>query len=288
MTLMMTRWQKRLSARKVARSARLTGRRGAARSLDAPRAAALLAVCLAWITACGGRSSLLSLDLPSDGDGGAQGAGSGEEDAGVLCAPDPERMHVLKGRLRDFSSQHPDFESVIAQNRGIVLDHLDAMGKPIYAGLEGNPTTSGKENFDQWYRDVPGVNEGKDISLPLTPTVDGIGIDEEEFFPIDGQLLGNEGRAHNFHFTFEAHTTFRYDGPGSSMAVAGLGGDEDVFIFINGSLYIDFAGSQLGTSNDWDTDTNRGKVFPIDIFFAQRHTGVSILNLVFSGFNLCE
>ena len=30
------------------------------------------------------------------------------------------------------------------------------------------------------------------------------------YFPIDGMLLGNQGRPHNYHFTTEIHTVFTY------------------------------------------------------------------------------
>lgn len=77
-------------------------------------------------------------------------------------------------------------------------------------------TTTGKEGFDQWFHDVSGVNE----STQYTVTLQGSGgdapvysFDSPEFFPIDDQLFGNEGLAHNFHFTLELTVLFRHDPP---------------------------------------------------------------------------
>jgi len=119
---------------------------------------------------------------------------------------------LLDVRVRDFRASHPDFENVIGDDRGIVAPILGSDDKPVYAGP--TPTTHGRARFDEWYRDVPGVNQGVDIELTLR----GTGGDPElyvfsdpTFFPIDGRLFGNEGREHNFHFTLEANRPARGD-----------------------------------------------------------------------------
>ena len=45
------------------------------------------------------------------------------------------------------------------------------------------------------------------------------------FFPIDGQLLGNSGRSHNFHFTLESSFDFHYIG-GDVFRFKGDGSNE--------------------------------------------------------------
>jgi hypothetical protein len=66
---------------------------------------------------------------------------------------------------------------------------LGADSKPVYAGgPNGTPTTTGQSNFDQWYRDVAGVNIHIDVTIPLTPDPTRAGVfvyDNEKFFPID-------------------------------------------------------------------------------------------------------
>lgn len=257
---MISWWQKRLVVR------------------DLVRSCVLCAAGLAWLSACGARSSLLDGKPRSDGAGG---------DAGAGCEIDPERPTALKGRVRDFPSSHPDFEKFIGKDRGIVRSDLDAEGKPVYAGVKDNPTTSSKESFDQWYRDVPKINEGKDVSLPLAPVSGGVAIEDNAFFPIDGQLLGNEGRPHNFHFTLEAHTSFRYQGG----EVFTFEGDDDLFVFINGRLALDLGGvhsTEEGSINVDDLGLDPAGLFPLDVFFAERHTDGSTFRLKLLGFNLCE
>jgi len=66
---------------------------------------------------------------------------------------------------RDFSSSHSDMQpgenSVV--NEGLVADMLDAEGKPVFIGANGQcqsnqPCIASAASFRQWYRDVSGVN----------------------------------------------------------------------------------------------------------------------------------
>ncbi len=102
--------------------------------------------------------------------------------------------------------------------------------KPVYNGA-GFKSTAGKEYFDQWYNTVEGVNMATQISIELIDT-DGDGVytySNNAFFPIDNQLFENEGRPHNYHFTFELHTKFTYvEGQTFSFT-----GDDDIWVFIN-------------------------------------------------------
>ena len=77
---------------------------------------------------------------------------------------------------------------------GQVEQQLGPDGKPVWAG-PANEVFSSKENFDQWYRDVPGINMSKPYALELVETPAGSGsyaIERYNFFPIDNELLGNE------------------------------------------------------------------------------------------------
>lgn len=69
-----------------------------------------------------------------------------------------------------------------------------------------------------WFNDTPGYNLSVSHSIDLIETSAGSGIYEyesEAFFPIDGQLYGNNpGYGHNYGFTLELHGTFGYQ-PGS-------------------------------------------------------------------------
>jgi fibro-slime domain-containing protein len=195
-------------------------------------------------------------------------------------APQPRPPH-LNVTVRDFDDTHPDFEKdAPGAETGIVETLLGGDSKPVYAQFLTR-STSGREAFDQWYRDVPGINLSTGLELPLAL----VQLPDEEFpvfsfgssafFPIDGQLLGNQGRNHNFHFTLEALSTFRYVG-GERFTFSG---DDDLWVFINRRLAIDLGGLHTPLTGSVDLDQNAGAlaielggVYEFHLFFAERHT----------------
>jgi fibro-slime domain-containing protein len=163
---------------------------------------------------------------------------------------------------------------------GIVQSVLGEDDKPRYTNLPRTKSTSGAETFDKWYRKAD-VNEQAPLALQLLASKENAALfvyDDHAFFPIDGQLLGNETRSHNYHFTLEASTTFQYIGG----EVFSFSGDDDMWVFINRQLVIDLGGLHPRMDADVALDTvavrlglTLGQVYPLHFFFAERHTEAS-------------
>ncbi len=200
----------------------------------------------------------------------------------------------LTGTVRDFHyagtsgtplSGHPDFQAELGTETGIVAPTLGADGKPVYA-KEGksSATTHGKKEFDQWYRNTPGVNLWQDYAITLDETAAGSGVYSYQnpgFFPIDGQLGGNQGDSHNYAFTYQIHTDFTYK-PGQTFDFTG---DDDVWVFINKQLVIDLGGvhgAQSASVTLSSLGLTDGNTYDFDFFFAERHTSESNLKITTS------
>jgi fibro-slime domain-containing protein len=238
------------------------------------RGAFIAALALSVSAACGPSHST------TDGGGGGDDGGGPPGDDGGGSHADAAQCGLLVAHLRDFRADHPDFEDALGDDRGLVQFQLGADMKPVYAPGGATVTVSGPDSFNQWYRDVPGINMPFDFPIMLTETTPGVFVFEDlDFFPLDGMgWPGEEIDGHNFHFTTEIHGTFQYRG-GESFTFTG---DDDVFVFVNGRLALDLGGVHGVEQQTIDFDAQAatlgiapGSVYPLDVFHAERHTVAS-------------
>ena len=227
-------------------------------------------------------------------------------------------------REKTATNGHPDFENKPAGGFGHYMNNvsptLDSDNKPVFQGggrkvsnqwrtpanKNIHPTTfkqgsgdiagsysggadsggiSSASSFSQWYRDVPGVNMSKPVTLTLKrqENTNNYVFDDRSdplystrggFFPVNNELFGNSRNdTKNFHFTFELATEFVYR-PGTNQTFTFIG-DDDVWVFINDQLVIDLGGvhSAINQTVYLDRLTNMvpdGKN-ELRIFHAERH-----------------
>jgi fibro-slime domain-containing protein len=205
----------------------------------------------------------------------------------------------LQGTLRDFSSSHPDFEGNFTGHKtGCVKNMLNSSGKPVMVANNKCAIT----RLTDWYNDTD-VSQSMPFSITLEENKKGdYAYTNKNFYPIDEQLLGNEGLSHNFHFTYELHAQFQGDdGVNEGLShnfhftyelhaqftyqsgqAFRFQGDDGVWVFINNELVVDIGGVNSSANRGIKLDNlglSDGETYSFSLFGAERRTKKSKLKI---------
>jgi fibro-slime domain-containing protein len=236
---------------------------------------------------------------------------------------DPPASIALPLVLRDFQASHADFGETLSTfpvvaniTETLLGDASDGVAflKPVFGGCGntgGDPcgeSASTKANFEQWYRDVSGVNRTILQTMTLGRMANGqYRFEDNTFYPLNNagsagwpertpgcdppgacSNVCDNGPLQNFYFTSEVRYWFEYQ-PGQ---VLDFTGDDDVFVFVNGRRAVDLGGVHCPANGSVTLDAGTagtygltvGRIYEIVVFQAERHQYQSNYRLTLGNF----
>lgn len=162
--------------------------------------------------------------------------------------------------------------------------------------------------FGDWFQDRgPTINRSFRVDLMFTrDAATGLYVHHSpEFFPIDqgaayrkfhtvdpdpfghlqtDTLDGKDLTRHNYGFTMEFHTRIIYAADAGHRL--SFQGDDDIWVFLNGRKVVDLGGVHQTQSATVSLDSaaaalglQDGQSYPLDFFFAERHTASSSIRI---------
>lgn len=206
--------------------------------------------------------------------------------ASASAAP-PAASVTLTGTVRDFNADGVNFEGAVVSGSGYVSSTLTGASPALTPTGATYISNTGAGAFNNWFTNATNTAS---YALTLSETSPGSGVyayTNNNFFPIDNQLLGNQGNSHNYHFTYAIHASFGYtQGAGQTF---NFGGDDDVWVYFDDLLGIDLGGVHGFLSQSVNLDTlfnaHGGRAsgnYDFDFFFAERHLTGSNLTITTS------
>lgn len=181
---------------------------------------------------------------------------------------DMQDLVVLVDLATDPSYFNPPATSPAAPACGAVADVAAVKGSGSTGGIDS------AQSFSSWFADRPGYNVSAVRPVMMLRGSDGVySYSAADFHPIDGDMYGNGGLAHNRGFTYAIDATFSYcKCTGQFFEFTG---DGEAWLYVDGKLAMDLGGVKVGASQYVEMDRlglTDGQEVTFKLFTAQRST----------------